>query len=396
MKILEINTVCGIRSTGRICTDIADILKEQGHECRIAYGRENVPNKYAAISYQMGTTWDARRHALSARIWDCAGFGSKNATNRLIAKINAYRPDVIHLHNIHGYYLNVEILFSYLAQANIPVIWTLHDCWAFTGHCAYFSLANCDRWKSGCYHCPCKHTYPTSYFKDASRQNYNRKKRIFTGIHNLTIVTPSQWLADLVKESFLKDYPVKVIHNGIDLSVFKPTDGNFRERYHLQDKKIILGVASQFGQRKGFDDFLRLADLIDDQFRIVLVGVSQKQIASLPKNIIGFERTNDVRELAEIYTSADVLFNPTYEDNYPTVNLEAQACQTPVITYRTGGSVESVPFDNVILQGDVASFVNRLKETERFSIKSAPEKRSQYLHYVNLYKEVMKEKANVE
>lgn len=331
MKIFMINSVCGIRSTGRICTDLADVLAENGHECIVAYGRESVPEKYKVLSYRIGSDTDVKLHALGARFFDATGFGSKRATRRLVKKIKEFDPDVIHLHNIHGYYVNIEILFEYLKEADKPVIWTLHDCWAFTGHCTHFSAANCNRWESGCYHCPQKCRYPASILLDRSRENWLKKRALFTGVKNMTLVTPSEWLAGLVKESFLKDYPVKVIHNGLDLSAFKPTCGNFREKYNLQDKKMILGVASVWDERKGFDDFVKLADLIDDQTRIVLVGVNKKQMKSLPSNIIGIERTNNTKELAEIYTAADVFVNPSREETMGLTTVEAMACGTPVV-----------------------------------------------------------------
>ena len=351
MRILMINSVCGIRSTGRICTDLAEMLEKQGHEVKIAYGRESVPEKYQKYAVRIGSDFDVKLHGLKARLFDASGFGSKRATKRFVEWVKAYDPDVIHLHNLHGYYLHLGILFEYLKTCGKKIVWTLHDCWAFTGHCAHFTLAKCEKWKTGCEHCPQKDSYPKS-FSDHAKRNFEKKKSLFCGIPDLTLVTPSVWLAGLVKESFLREYSVRVIHNGIDLSVFQPTESDFRERYGLQNKKIILGVASVWDKRKGLDDFLKLSEILNDSYAIVLVGVSKEQKDKLPGNIVGIERTNSTKELAGIYTAADVFFNPTYEDNYPTVNLEAQACGTPVITYRTGGSVESVPPENVISCGE--------------------------------------------
>lgn len=364
MKILQINSVCGIRSTGRICTDLADVLEQNGHECKIAYGREIVPEKYQKYAIRIGSDFDVKRHAIQSRFFDNTGFGSKHATVKFIEWVKEYDPDVIHLHNIHGYYINIEILFNYLANANKPVIWTLHDCWTFTGHCAYYSYVKCDKWKTGCFNCPQKRSYPLSILFDQSKQNWLKKKALFTSIKNMILVTPSKWLANEVKQSFLRKYPVNVIPNGIDLNVFKPTSSDFREKNGLVGKKIILGVASIWDKRKGLNDFFELSKILDDNYKIVLVGLSKNQMNDLPKNILAISRTNNVKELAEIYSSADVLFNPTYEDNYPTVNLEAQACGTPVITYRTGGSVESVPEENIVKQGEfqiVNTLFNSLK-----------------------------------
>lgn len=351
MKILQINSVCGIRSTGRICTDLAEALEQNGHECKIAYGREIVPEKYLKYAVRIGSDFDVKLHALQSRFFDNAGFGSRRATQKFIEWVKDYNPDVIHLHNIHGYYINIEVLFNYLAEADKPVVWTLHDCWAFTGHCAYYSFVKCYKWKTGCFNCPQKKSYPSSCLFDQSKQNWLKKKALFTSVKNMMLVTPSKWLANEGNQSFFSKYPVKVIPNGIDLNVFKPTPSAFREKNGLVGKKIILGVASIWDKRKGLDDFIELSKILDDNYKVVLVGLSEKQINYLPKSIFAISRTNNVKELAEIYSSADMLFNPTYEDNYPTVNLEAHACGTPVVTYRTGGSVESVPKENVIEQG---------------------------------------------
>lgn len=340
MKVLQINSVCGVGSTGRIATDLYKVLEEHGHKCKIAYGRGNAPEDIDTI--KIGTNFDNYLHVFKTRMFDEHGFGSVDATKKFIEEVKKYDPDIIHLHNIHGYYINIEILFEYLREANKPVIWTLHDCWAFTGHCAYFDFVGCDKWKYGCEKCPQKSAYPTSKTKDNSKLNYEKKKKIFTSINNMTIVTPSNWLANLVKESFLGEYNVEVINNGIDLDVFKPTESDFRKKYNLQDKFIILGVASDWSERKGLKYFIELEKTLSEQYKIVIVGVNKKQKDNLSKNIISITRTNNPKELAEIYTAADLFVNPTLEDNYPTTNLESIACGTPVVTFETGGSVESV------------------------------------------------------
>ena len=381
MKVLQINSVCGIRSTGRICTDLADVLEQNGHECKIAYGRESVPEKYQKYAIRIGSDIDVKIHALEARIFDNAGFGSKKATERFIKWVEEYDPDVIHLHNIHGYYINIEVLFNYLAKANKPVVWTLHDCWLFTGHCAHYSFQKCDRWKNGCFQCPQKKCYPSSLCLDSSKKNWERKKSLFTSVKNLVLVVPSKWLANQVEQSFLGMYPIKIIPNGIDLGVFKPTSSDFRERNNLENKKVILGVASAWGPRKGLNDFVELSKGLDDNYKIILVGLTEQQKNELPKNILGITRTNNVKELAEIYTAADVLFNPTYEDTYPTVNLEAQACGTPVVSYRTGGSVESIPQENVIEQGKYREIAN----IDPILVKQVMDKHQTSVSYINLY-----------
>ena len=356
MKVLMINSVCGIGSTGRICTDIADELTENGHECKIAFGRKAAPERYQKYAYRITSDGGVKINALKARLFDNEGFNAARATKKLISFIEEYNPDVIHLHNLHGYYLNVEVLFDYLKKADKKVVWTLHDCWAFTGHCAYFDYPECGKWRENCGNCGRLNDYPKAII-DRSERNLAKKKEIFGGVKNLTVVTPSKWLAELVKQSFLGEYLIEVINNGIDTAVFRPTESNFKEKNGLSGKKIILGVANIWDARKGFGDFISLSKKISDDYRIVLVGLDEKQLGMLPENILGITRTSSAKELAEIYTAADVLFNPTYEDNYPTVNLEAQACGTPVVTYDTGGSGESVPKENVIAAGDVDAFL---------------------------------------
>ncbi len=396
MKVLQINSVCGIRSTGRICTDIADILTANGCDCKIAYGREAVPEQYQKYAVRIGNDFSVKLDATKTRLFDNAGFNSKTATKRFIKWAKEYDPDIIHLHNIHGYYINVKLLFDYLKSAGKPVVWTLHDCWSFTGHCAYFDFAGCDKWKNGCFDCPQIKEYPASVFIDNSKENYSRKSSIFCEVPNLTVVTPSIWLADLVKKSFLKDYAVKVIYNGIDLNVFKPTKSDFRDKYGLQNKKIILGVAAVWDRRKGLSDFIKLSKVLDDSYKIVLVGLSQEQITLLPENIIGINKTNSALELAEIYTAADIFVNPTYEDNYPTTNLEAQACGTPVITYNTGGSPESLSdgCGAVIEKGDINGLFNCIvKNNLKTSNRVCFDKSLRCSEYIRIYEELMHENS---
>lgn len=333
MKVLQINSVCGIRSTGRICTDLAEILEQNGHKCKIAYGRETVPERYMKYAVRIGTDTDVKIHALQSRVFDNAGFGSKKATDKFIEWVKEYNPDVIHLHNIHGYYINIDVLFSYLAKADKPIIWTLHDCWAYTGHCAYYSYAKCGKWRNGCMHCPQKKGYPSSLVFDSSKKNWERKKTLFTSVKKMTLATPSRWLANQVEQSFLSKYPVKVIPNGIDLNVFKPTPSDFRKKHDLEGKKIILGVASIWDARKGLNDFIELSKRLNKEFKIVLVGLSEEQIKELPGNILGVTRTNDVKELAEIYTAADVFFNSSREETMGLTTIEAMACGTPVVVF---------------------------------------------------------------
>lgn len=348
-RLLLINSVCGIGSTGRICADIAREYEAEGYEVRIAYGRKGTvgegTEKYAV---RIGSDLDVRLHAIYTRITDKHGLGSVRATKKFLKWADEYDPDVLWLHNIHGYYINYELLFDWIkSRPQMEVKWTLHDCWAFTGHCSHFTYVKCDKWKTGCKNCPQKKEYPASACLDNSENNYLRKKQAFCGVNNLTLITPSHWLEGLVKQSFLKEYAVEVIYNTVDKTMFKPTPSDFREKHGIRDDQtMILGISSVWNDRKGLTDFVTLYNKLSesdaDKFQIVLVGLDDVQIKKMPVGMICIPRTGSRKELAEIYTAADVFVNPTYEDTFPTVNLEAEACGTRVITYDTGGCRETI------------------------------------------------------
>ncbi len=397
MKVLQINTVCGIRSTGRICTDLAEILENDGCECRIAYGRESVPDKYQKYAYKIGNDTNVKIDALKTRFLDNAGFNSTAATKRFIKWIECFDPDIIHLHNIHGYYINIRLLFKFLKDYGKPVIWTLHDCWAFTGHCAHFTMASCDKWKNGCYSCSQKNVYPTSLFLDRSKRNYQLKKDLFTSLDNLIIVTPSKWLADMAKQSYLKKYEIIAIPNGIDLDVFKPTYGDFRERYGLENKKIILGAATSWPESKNLKLFSQVAEVLDDSYKVVVVGVPQEQAARYSEKMLAIPRTNSVEEMSEIYTCADVFANLGLEETMGLTTVEAMACGTPVITSNCTAVPEVVTEDsgivikNLDVQGVVAGIEKVLSQcyNDTFSNARKYEKAQQYRKYIDLYNKII-------
>ena len=336
MTIVQINTTCGVGSTGKICVGISKLLTENGVKNHILYSCDSSGDP-------AGIACSGRRYrklqALKSRAFGNYGFNSALAAKKMILELERIRPDVVHLHNIHGHDCDLELLFSYFRERQTKLVWTFHDCWAFTGYCPHFTLAKCEKWKSGCAHCPQRRDY--SWLFDRSRELFEAKKRLFQGL-NLTIVTPSQWLADLVQQSFLKEYPVQVIPNGIDLTVFRPTDSSFRQEYGIESRKLILGVSFDWGYSKGLDVFAGLAGRLPEDFQIVLVGTDAASERSLPKGVLTLRRTQNQQELAEVYTAADVFVNPTREDNFPTVDLEALACGTPVVTFRTGGSPETI------------------------------------------------------
>ena len=341
MKYLFINSVAGFGSTGRIAAEKCRELMKDGHECVLAFGREKA-NCDDIPTVQIGTAMDYKIHGVRCRLLDDHGFGSYGATKKFLKWVKQFDPDVIWLHNIHGYYIHIGLLFDYLRICGKKIIWTLHDCWAFTGHCAYFDFAGCGKWKTGCFSCPQKGSYPASIGLDGSRGNYQRKKQLFTGIPDMHLVVPSHWLEKRVRQSFLQDYPVDVVYNTINREIFKPTMGDFREKHGLEDKKILLGVASVWDERKGLKDFLALHKLLDDRYQIVLVGLTQEQIAGLPEGILGLPRTNSMEELAQAYTAADVFLNPSAEETFGMTAMEARCCGTEAIVYRDTACEEIV------------------------------------------------------
>lgn len=399
MKILQLNSVYGYGSTGRIVQAINNVILENGHEGYVAYGR-SMATKFSTDKnvIRIGNNFDNYSHYAKSQIFDQHGYGSRRATENFVEKVEEINPDIIHLHNIHGYYINIEVFFEYLKKTQKPVIWTFHDCWNFTGHCAHYDYVKCDKWKSACSHCPQKRTYPRSLIIDNSYNNYLRKKELFTGINLVRIVTPSKWLKNEVASSFFGNFPITVIYNGIDLDIFRPRESGFREDMGLKEKFVVLGVANVWSERKGLSVFVEMANRLADEYSIVLVGLSQKQTKGLPTNIVGIERTNDAIELAQIYTAADVFVNPTLEDNFPTINIEALACGIPVITFNTGGSPESLNKECgiVVEKGNYEALLVAVKEyyinrpnaltcRERAKIY---EKNLKYMEYIRLYETI--------
>lgn len=396
MKIIQINGVCGVGSTGRIAQDISMLMTDLGFENYVFYGEGY--SQYQK-SYKIGSNLDLRVHQFLSRITDKHALYSKKATKALIKQIRTINPDVIHLHNLHGYYLNINLLFNYLKTTNYKIVWTLHDCWSFTGHCAYFDYAECNKWKIECEKCPNKKQYPKSWLIDRSKKNYKEKKILFSMELQMSIITPSDWLNNLVHESFLQNHDILTINNGIDLSKFKPTSSTFRIKNDLEDKFVILCIAVDFEKRKGSKFMIELAEILDDSFRMIVLGLNEKQMKLIPSNIIGIKKTNDIHELAELYSIADVYLNPTLEDNFPTTNLESLACGTPVITFNTGGSPEAIDESTGIVVYDKNIFalkeaVLKIKGNQKDYYSAACieranknyDKNNAYLKYLNLYK----------
>ena len=405
-KLLQINPVIRVNtSTGRIMQEIGELAMQNGWECHIAYskGRDGIRECRSDI-IPVGNKWSTAWHGIETRLFDRHGLASSHATRQFVRKIEEIRPDVVHIHNIHGYFLNYQILFDYLSKAGIPVVWTVHDCWLYTGHCYYYSFAGCDRWQTGCHHCPQKKEFPTSLFYDRSRRNFEDKKAAFTSmpLDGMTIVPVSEWIRNEMRRSFLSAYPFRVIHNGINTDIFNIYDDRqVRNTFGLGNRHILLGVASIWSREKGLDDFIRMADMLNEDEVVVLVGIKPEDRKRLPDNVVGIARTENIRQLAELYAAADVFVNPTWQDNYPTVNMEAIACGTPVVTYRTGGSVEVItPATGMIVeQGNLNELLKSIREIESKGKASYQEacrkyallnfkKEDRYMEYLRLYEEL--------
>ena len=416
MRVLQINqTYRHGGSTGRIAYDLLLTQKKVGIDGLVAYGYSDGEGFDADSLCLQRSKFRRKINILRTRLFDYHGFYNETETRRLIGWMDEQKPDIIHLHNIHNHYVHVGRLFDYIKKHDIPVVWTLHDCWPFTGHCAYFDYANCDKWKAMCHDCPSIHEYPPTWFFDRTSRNYKDKKESFCGVKNLTLVTPSKWLAELTRESFLSEYPVVVINNGVDSNIFRPTSGNVKERLGINGKKMLLAMAAKFERRKGTQYLKQLPEMLDDDEVLVLVGLAKEQLGQFNKpRCFGIGKTNSVQELAAYYSAADVFINPTLEDNFPTTNIEALACGTPVVTFKTGGSVESVldgesvVSENEIVYSSVGAVVPKddmqamLTSVRKIMAKGKAafngacrrkaeeryDKNKQYMKYIELYNEV--------
>lgn len=402
MKILQINQTCGHGSTGKIAVGIGEVLREQGHESYIAYGyfRTALPN---TLKMKHGNGANSPRiELMKCRLTSYFGFTSKRATYRLLRWIDEVQPDVIHLHNIHGGFLHIEVLFEYLSHAHIPIVWTLHDCWSFTGHCSHFDLRGCEKWKTGCYDCPEKESYPKRYWFDRSKEQWERKKAAFTSVSNLTFVTPSDWLKHMAQQSYFKGYPILTIHNGIDFSLFQPAEREevaaIRAKYVPDGKKIILAITPTI--KKGYRYLPEIARMLGDSYQLLVIGLNKKMLHDLPSGIIGMERCQDQKKLAAFYSAADVFINPTLEEALGLTNIEALACGTPVVTFATGGSPECLDdsVGMVVPRGDSAAMAEAARSLaakknsmpcREFALQRFNEKK-QYQKYIDIYEGLVK------
>ena len=412
-SLVEINTVVN-NSTGRIMHDIqreADIL---GMETLSIVGRRHVYTDVPcvklgnAVSFWIHVIWTTLtdRHGLEPIL-------SVIYTGKMVRRIKEANPGIIHLHNIHGYYLHYPTLMKYLAyEYKGKIIWTFHDLWPITGHCAYYSAVNCDKWMTGCNHCPNKKRYPVSLGLDGSRKNYEIKQKLFTSLSNLTITVPSEWMASQVRQSFMGKYPVEVINNGIDTVVFDhnrlAVDSDTESsrcvgKTSWSDKKILLSVASIWDDRKGLKDLVALSDKLNDDYVMVIVGLSKHQISMLPKGVIGITRTENIDELVSLYSRANIFINPSLEESFSLVTVEALSCGCPCIVLDTSAVAELVNDDNgvVLHSHKPEDYLDAIKsiENRRYSRENVRATALKYDNkymlegYMRLYGEILRDES---
>ena len=406
--LFQINT-CINKSTGRIAQQIGEEVWSHGWGSYIAYSVREPSCTSSSNLLPIGSKWDVYRHAILSRIFDCQGLLSKHSTIQLIKKIRLVNPDIIHLHNLHGYYLNYPMLFSFLKQFGKPVVWTLHDCWAFTGHCVHFTDAACFKWKTGCYDCPKKKAYPSSFVFDRSKLNYKDKILAYGDMHNLTIVPVSHWLGEMAHMSILRQHRIKVIQNGIDIEMFSPRkklESHVRGKYGLKNKFIVIGVATGWSEEVGLSSFFHLRQRLPiDKYAIIMVGCTPEIMAKIPSGIVGIPRTNSIDELAALYSTADILFNGSYQETFGLVTAESLSCGTPVIVYNSTACPEIVTKDtgyiaepknlDQVLNFIIASSEMSKKERSIMSEKCRSyavehfDRREKYKEYLNIYEELL-------
>lgn len=403
IKILRITTSANTGAISRTAEQLGELVMKEGWESFIAYSRPGNPSSSQLV--KVGNKLSIIIHFLLVRLFDMCGYGSFFATKFLVRRLKKISPSLIHIHNIHSYDFNLKVLFKYLAETDIPVVWTQHDCWAYTGHCAFYSAVKCSKWKTECNHCPQLRTPPKSIWYDGSQRNYKLKKALFTSVDNLTVVAVSNWIKHELAQSFLSKYPIKLIYNGIDTNIFKPLQeesSSVRAKYDLGSKKLLIGVASTWEARKGLNDYLALNKVLSDDYSLLLVGVSDDIKKQLPPNILSIGRTESMHELALLYSTATICLNLSLEESFGKTTPEAMACGTPCIVYNSTASPELV--DNrtgiIVDPGDINDIYKAILEIDSWDketvIKNCRErscklfsKDNNYQSYISLYKELL-------
>ena len=398
--ILQINVCNNVYSSGKIAGAIGDLIVKRGWESYIAYPRDYKASLSKPI--RIGCWADWCLHGLEQRLFDNTGLGlgSYFPTIELIKKIEEIKPDLIHLHVLVGYYINLKVLFGYLSKLDIPIVWTLHSCWEITGHCTHFDYERCNRWKTGCYSCPLKKEYPQSYLLDRSEKNYLQKKELFNSLKNVHFVAVSKWLGQVVSESFLKGKPIEVIYNGVDLSTFAPSNNTdyLKNQYSLNNKFVAIGVASSWMPKKGIRDYFEIAERMPSDWAVIMIGLTEKQIKKLPTRVIGISKTTNANELRDFYNLADVVLNLSYEESFGLTTVEGFACGTPSIVYDRTASPELVSEETgfVVKAGDISEVIqcmSRIKNEGKASYakkcreraESLFDKNKNFTSYMELY-----------
>ena len=404
-RILQINSVAGLASTGKIVESIGVEAIKNGYESYIAYGRKAVHSQSNLI--KIGGKVSILLHFILTRFWGRHGLGSTIATKRLIRKLALIQPDIIHFHNIHGYYLNYKILFKYVSNLNIPIVWTMHDCWAITGHCAHFSFVHCSKWKSKCFACPQRKNYPSSLWFDRSETNYSLKQNLFASVKDMTVITVSDWLSSIVRESFLKDYTIQTIYNGVDVDVFYPKSNlnEIKKKYKVLNEIMLIGVATAWSNRKGLDDYYHLREVLPSNYDIVLVGLTKRQIKVLPQGIIGIEKTWSQDEMASLYSASDIVLNLSQEETFGLTTVEGFACGTPSIVYNTTASPELMDNNTgkIVEPNNIKQLISAINEILlngkdfysancRKRALSFFDKKEKWKQYIELYDNLLKNK----
>ncbi len=391
-------------STKRIMDNILDKAEENGYETYSFSGNWKTSQKSKSNRIIFGYEIENKVSGFFAKLTGLHGYFSILGTISLIRKLNHIKPDIIHLHNLHLWTINIPILIRYINRNRIPVVWTLHDCWGLTGHCTHFIQSNCDKWMDGCYSCKNRHTYPFSYL-DSTKMMWNKKRKWFTSIMALTIVVPSVWLKCVVEKSYLAAKKCIVINNGVNQSIFRRDSKEGYESINIDGKYVILGVAYSWSQKKGLDEFVRLANELDENYQIILVGTTEEIDKQLPKRITSIHRTENIYQMAELYHKANVFANPTREDNFPTTIMESISCGTPVVTYDVGGCREIldektgivVPVNDYhLFKESIINICNAPKSTYIDACVQRAERYNEnvkYQEYINLYNQILQERT---
>lgn len=403
MKILRIGPVVNRGSTSRTMEQLGVLVQREGWESIIAYGR--IANNSSSKIIKIGNKMSLYNHVLQTRLFDKHGFASNSATKLFLGEIDKIKPDLVHLHNIHGYYINVELLFNYLLKHKLPVVWTFHDCWPYTGHCTHYTEVGCDKWQTHCESCPLKTSYPQSLFIDRSYKNFDIKKKLFTSLDDLTIVAVSDWLKSEIDKSFMNKYPLLTIYNGVDIDDFKPLKdySDIKNKYSIPtDKHVLLACATAWSESKGFSDYLKLSRKINKNYTIVLVGLPQKLIKKLPSNMIGIPRTHSIEELAKLYSLSSIVLNLSKQESFGKTTVEGLACGTPGIVYDATASPELIDSETgiVVQKGDLNQVCDAIYEIETWNrniLESKCRERANtyfnkdmnFIKYIDLYKSIL-------